>query len=495
MDFDIGIIGAGLSGLTSAILLAKAGKRVVLIEKHSVTAPTIRGFKREGCYFDTGFHYSGAMGRDETLGRFLRVLGVYDDLELRPLDEDCFDMVRIESLKQDIPIPYGWDRLVESFCRYFPDDCEAARRYFRDTRKIFERIPEVMLDPDAGLDFLLSPSFNMSLADYLESLTDNMALRAVIQAQVLLYGLTPEETLFDFHARVIGTYYQSACVLKGGGTALANAFTRRATELGIEIICGNGAQQILFDEMDQIRGIELEDGQEIGCRQCIVSCHPLLLREFVAEERLSRVFRKRLAQLEDTYSGHILYGLVKSPPRWQHRSNLIVTPDEHSHTSLFDVPLGRRPVFVSSCRENANKDGEHGFVAVFPTSSHEMDSWINSTLGNRSDEYHDYKRQLTNELSERLWAACPELKDKTRIVDCSTPLTLRDYGSSITGSMYGTKHKMKNFALTPQTRIRDVYMTGQAIVAPGLFGAVLSGFVTSGALVGYTAIKQEVQSL
>ena len=69
MSYDYLIIGAGASGLTSALILAQEGYRVALIERSPYLAPLLRGFSRRGVYFDTGFHYSGGLGRGEILDR------------------------------------------------------------------------------------------------------------------------------------------------------------------------------------------------------------------------------------------------------------------------------------------------------------------------------------------------------------------------------------------------------------------------------------------
>ncbi len=56
MKYDDIVIGGGVSGLSSAVLLAQNGRNVCVLEQSSQIAPTIRGFVRDGIYFDTGFH-------------------------------------------------------------------------------------------------------------------------------------------------------------------------------------------------------------------------------------------------------------------------------------------------------------------------------------------------------------------------------------------------------------------------------------------------------
>ncbi|MHA6480963.1 phytoene desaturase family protein [Paenibacillus sp. strain BS8-2] len=62
MRYDVAIIGGGMAGLTAAALAAKAGKRVVVIEKQSRLGGRAITNKKDGVYFNLGGHaiYKGA---------------------------------------------------------------------------------------------------------------------------------------------------------------------------------------------------------------------------------------------------------------------------------------------------------------------------------------------------------------------------------------------------------------------------------------------------
>ena len=94
MMHDFVVVGAGVSGLTSALILARNGYSVALVEKAGHTAPLLRGFSRRGVHFDTGFHYAGGMGKGEPLDVFFRYLGLSDRLSCFPFDARGFDTFR-----------------------------------------------------------------------------------------------------------------------------------------------------------------------------------------------------------------------------------------------------------------------------------------------------------------------------------------------------------------------------------------------------------------
>ena len=127
MNYDYVIIGGGVSGMTSALILAKQGCRVALVEQSEQLAPTIRGFTREGLFFDTGFHYTGGLGTGEPVDIFFRYLGLSDGVEIYPFKEDGFDSFRCLDPQFEFHYPYGYDRLRESFHEAFPERQEGRR--------------------------------------------------------------------------------------------------------------------------------------------------------------------------------------------------------------------------------------------------------------------------------------------------------------------------------------------------------------------------------
>ncbi|MBI66701.1 MAG: FAD-dependent oxidoreductase, partial [Candidatus Marinimicrobia bacterium] len=74
-NWDAIIIGSGISGLTSARLLADSGKRVLILEKHFKFGGYTHTFKRNNYEWDVGIHYIG--GNLHNPNSFLRQLFDY----------------------------------------------------------------------------------------------------------------------------------------------------------------------------------------------------------------------------------------------------------------------------------------------------------------------------------------------------------------------------------------------------------------------------------
>ena len=69
------IVGSGIGGLTVATWLAKAGKKVVVFERHYVPGGFTHSFKRrKGFQWDVGVHYMGNVGEDGGLRKLFNFL-------------------------------------------------------------------------------------------------------------------------------------------------------------------------------------------------------------------------------------------------------------------------------------------------------------------------------------------------------------------------------------------------------------------------------------
>ncbi len=99
--FDVVVMGSGLGGLVTGLLLAKAGKKVCILEKNNQYGGNLQTFVRDREIFDSGVHYIGSLAEDENLGQYWKYLGVLDQIQFERMDRDQFDIIRFK----DDPLP------------------------------------------------------------------------------------------------------------------------------------------------------------------------------------------------------------------------------------------------------------------------------------------------------------------------------------------------------------------------------------------------------
>ena len=101
--FDILVIGSGLAGLVSALILAKEGLKVCVLEKNNQFGGNLQTFSRDKLIFDSGVHYLGGLSEGQNLNRYFKWLEIFDELKLSKLDDDGFDRITFDGDDAEAP--------------------------------------------------------------------------------------------------------------------------------------------------------------------------------------------------------------------------------------------------------------------------------------------------------------------------------------------------------------------------------------------------------
>jgi all-trans-retinol 13,14-reductase len=493
MKYDCLIVGGGLSGMTTAIIMAQKGYHTALVEKSRQTAPTIRGFKRQGLFFDTGFHYTGGLDEGEPLDIFFRYLGLSAKIKRYPFDQEGFDIFRCLEPGFEIPFPCGYGRIQERLSERFPKERKAIEGYLQAVKHTFRSQPYFDLDQDMN-----APEWSMmnrpSLREVLDRTTADEMLKSILSMHCLLHGVPPEEGSFTNHAVVAGSYYESANGILGGGLSLAEAFDERLKELGVDVYCGREVKEILLSADQGVSGIRLGEDEILQGQYCISTIHPRHLLTIVPGSGFRPIYRNRLERLEDTFSAIIVYAKSSLPLQSLARANLFLFPTPRTFGSECNGPVEGNPLFITRARQDEGTTPQEGCVIICPVPHTGSDHWkalfpIDDPLA-----YQSYRSEMSRRIIEHLTTSCPEFQGRITEVDCATPRTLKHFTNSPVGSLYGVKHKIEQVNPLPVTKIKGLFLAGQSITAPGLLGAVYSGFLACGNIVGHRKFRGELKA-
>lgn len=486
MKFDYIVVGSGVSGMTSAVILAREGHRVGLIEKSNEMAPVIRGFKRKGTYFDTGFHYTGGLGQGEILDLYFKYLGISDKIRKIPLRQDGFDLFRCLKPGFEFALPAGYERIRDSLVDAFPGEAKGVDHYLKEVRDTSNAFPFIGLKNGLALEQSLNNIHGPSLKEVLDSLIDDDLLKVTLAIHCLLHGSKPEEIPFGVHSCLIGQFYESAHRIEGGGLALTRAFGSVLRELGVEMICGRGVKRIEISSNMAVSGVILEDGEPLGCRGCISTIHPRALLNLIPAGVFRPAYRKRLERLEESDGAYLLYVAMKEPVKMLSGRNLLLSTVGDISGLNVKPRIEQRPLFIAATDDGA------GYIVVCPAMVNETEPWRDSFTGRRPEAYKRFKSEIAESLMKHVVHSFPELEGEVIHVECATPLSMRDWAHTPLGGAYGVKHKKGQYNPMSVTKAAGLFLAGQAVAAPGVIGAVISAFLACGHVVGHDRIQNAI---
>ena len=154
------------------------------------TAAILQTFVRDRTIFDTGVHYIGGLSEGQNLHRYFDYLGILDGLQLKRLNEDGFDIITFDNDEIEYPHAQGYENFKNRLVEKFPEEEEAIAAYCNKLQEICGKFP--LYNLKAGKPYGNDPElFEQSAKDYIDSLTQNKKLRAVLAGSNILYAVSP----------------------------------------------------------------------------------------------------------------------------------------------------------------------------------------------------------------------------------------------------------------------------------------------------------------
>lgn len=469
------IIGSGCSALSCGIMLAQRGYKVTLFEQSSTIAPTLHGFFRKNRYYETGVHSLGGIQTGEPLHNYLRFLGIQDNVEIEVNTASPFIF---SSPWGTWSLPQGYTAIESDLIKKFPKEAQSIQRFLCLVQRLsndfqYGNTPQKAdaVEADKPLQQVLDEFFISSQLMW--------QLTALFS---LFCGLGTTESSLGFYASSAGTYFHSSGTLKGGGKALVNALCARLVELGGTICSNSFVTQIHVDDVKKCTGISTEDGQFHPSDSVIATCHPVYLNTLLPEGSLRQIRKKYYQNLTSTHSFVALYGHVPCSLNLP-QSGIICEHDTPIYTmdSSGAQPESSPPIMFFTQHDNIGdvSDVKRITISIIaPTPFEKWSIFAKETSFARKAGYKEYKEQVAQQILSKVGAFYPEICKYIEIDSMSSPLTMRDYCNMPRGAIYGSKATCTIQQPLPLLPIKNLFLSGQALVGPGVLGAMTSAAMT-----------------
>ncbi|KAK3603231.1 hypothetical protein CHS0354_007560 [Potamilus streckersoni] len=479
-NLDAVIIGSGIGALTTAVLLGREGKKVLVLEQHDKAGGCCHTFVEKGFEFDTGIHYVGEMGE----GKDPRIL--------------------IDQVTEGQVV---WIPMDEAF--------DTENKWAFMGAMALKLIPEslAMFLVKTGIHGLIFPRYNKqrrtSVTEFLNSISENTELKAVLAYAFGDSGVPPSQMSILEYGIIINHYMGGAYYPLGGSSEIAFQMIPIIERYGGKVLVDCPVSEILIDDAGRAVGVRVHksSGDTNIYAKCVIS-------NAGVHNTFKYLLPKNVAAISAYYplvedvGSSISYistfvGLngstkelgLKAGNTWAfHSIELQKMIEEYfalrvEEAADLDAPF----CFISfpSAKDPSweyRYPGKSAALLITLCPYEWFSAWEKQRCKHRGEDYVDLKERI----GRQMWLQCqqvfPQLTGKMEYIEVGTPITNRHYLGYPKGEMYGLDHKLNRFSpeiftkLRAKTDIPGLYLTGQDVVTGGFVSSLHSGVFTASAI-------------
>ena len=455
--YDVVIVGAGISGLTSAILAAKHHKKVAVIEAGKTLSPMVTGFVRNNVHFETGFHYASGLGEGEIGSFFFKDLGL--EIETEPLESDGYDKIMLPS-GQVFNMAYGQERLKESLIKTFPKEEKGIKIYFDKVSDCLAKSSLLNLHKNSKIDISVSTKTQENVKDFLDYCFSSPEIKVILGCSFFLHGTPLDKISFGQHTCIAGGLYQGAYGIKGGGHNIVKAYKKVLEKLDVDIYLNTQVTNI--EERDFTKIIKTNNGEEFCAKYCISTIHPKELLKIAPGNIYRNTYKNYINSLEETAGFFTLYAQNTGP--FVKTANLFILSslDLNSFYCVYDEKDKPYHLNFSPAANQA--------VNITCLAPSQEEFWAKGT-----PVYEKRKKEYTQLIKEKINKTIPGIANNLKYLEVSTPMSFKRYVGYL--GAYGLCQDSNKIPLLPMTKIKGLYLAGQSIIAPGFIGSIITSYI------------------
>ncbi|NWJ47844.1 MAG: NAD(P)/FAD-dependent oxidoreductase [Chloroflexi bacterium] len=518
-QFDVILVGAGHNGLAAACYLAKAGYKVLALERRNIVGGAVvtesdifPGFKLDTC---SSFHV------------VIHGTPVVSELELEKFGLEYIDV----DPWAFAPFPNGnyiifyrdVDRTAETIARFSPHDAEAYRKFMRRWMKFNETIMEVFCTPPRisqvakkiipreikhrgeftrmGINPFMLRDILSPYGKVIERTFESPEVRGALAWLGAQSGPGPKEMASGELMAMQQSLYHMLGVRRprGGSGMLTQAMARCLEHYGGEVQTCAEVKQLLV-EQGIIKGVELDNGERFYAPVVVSNAHvQTTLLDLLPQGTLNSKFQNKVEKIKVSDGfGMTLRCTVNNLPNYnalpsvmvdgkvqageQHRGMQLLCPSIEYLQRTYDeaekgLPPSKPAVIAmtpSVIDDTLAPKGNHAFYIWAQTHPYRLSN---------GEHWEDIREREAEKCLEVVEEYAPGFRKEVEGIYIKTPVDLERINGLLKGNLMHVDMSLKQmFFWRPfsqlanyRTPIKGLYLTG-ASTHPGGGVSAASGY-------------------
>ena len=502
--FDAVVIGSGLGGLTAAALLAKAGRKICVLERNTSIGGAASAFMSGKLRIEPSLHQT-ADPRDpsEPKHAILKELGLLDEIQWTPIAP--FQAVQGAIVGDLFELPVGFDAAAEALSARFPKSRSGIVDLLAAIQLMHAGVGHLMQARSersigallrAGVELRgLVRDWRLSADDMMQRFLGNdEAVKLAIAANIGYYTDDPRRLAWPFFAMAQGGYLKSGGVyVKGGSHVLSMKLARVVMKAGGTVLTGREAMNIELAADGRPASVRHVDARAktkdelLSTSMVFANCAPNVLAAMLpqpARGAFERVYGE-MPLSTSLFTAH--FGINASPAKFGlHHYGIFRLPDwvrslrdiGRSTRILADNPGGRMPVYgIANYGAIDSGLGDGGSTLVTVVGLDRMDNWS----GLSPTDEKDRRARWLDAFQGALDRAYPGIGSAITERMLLTARSMHNFLNTPDGAVYGfaplppTRGIWAGIPRSPKTPIAGVYLASSFAGSGGYTGTMRSG--------------------
>ncbi|MDP8265872.1 MAG: NAD(P)/FAD-dependent oxidoreductase [Candidatus Aceula meridiana] len=423
-NYDAIIVGAGIGGLVCGCYLAKAGMKVLIVEKNPQPGGYCVSFKRRGCLFDAAVHAVQSCSRGSILDIIFSELIKSNKLKFNRSDPT--DTIIFRSGK--LHIFNDQNKTINNFQNVFPTEKKSLQDFFN------------LLYSESLISLYFRYRRNTFL-DVLNIFFKSEQLKAIFEVFLGNIGSFARKTSAVAAIVLIRQFIIDGGYYPEGGI-------QRIPDSLFEAFIGAGGNVILNKEVAKILiknkkcyGVRLKDGGSYFSKIVVSNCDfSRTIINLIGRQEADSRFLRKIENLETTYSNFVLYLTLDK----QYKKALDTGP------GIWYVP-NKRCLYSSKDADEAESPDRGMFCSIssklddsLMPSGQDIIRLMTSTNHHGLSYWKDYNSMLSDRLVEQAKNIIPDVHKHIICKGHANSLLFEKYTWNKNGAVCGWMNTVEN---------------------------------------------------